>query len=93
MNPQELDFTVVNRAGLTQKEFASLAGVSRVTTNTWVRGKMKPHRYIRARAEKFVALLERAVECAALPLPVTTRRLDRPFAIKEALRKAAAPTT
>ena len=44
-----MDFTVVAQAGLTQKEFAEVCGVSRITANTWVRGKMNPHRYIKTK--------------------------------------------
>ena len=93
MTPQELDFTIVTRAGLTQKEFALLSGVSRVTANLWVRGKMSPHRFIRARTAKVISTLEAAVAQGALPLPTTVKPDDRVRAVKTAFRQAYAAAT
>ena len=90
MTPQELDFTIVTRAGLTQKEFALLSGVSRVTANLWVRGKMSPHRFIRARTAKVISTLEEAVAAGALPLPATVESADRGPAISHAFKQAFA---
>lgn len=90
MTPQDTyDFTIVTRAGLTQKEFAVLCGVSRVTANLWVQGKMRPHRYIKTRASQLVALLEKAVLQETLPLPDSVKSLDRHSAVKAALTQAA----
>ena len=88
MIAQELDFTIVTRAGLTQKEFALLSGVSRVTANLWVRGKMSPHRFIRARTAKVISTLEDAVAQGALPLPDTVESAARGAAIKQAFKQA-----
>lgn len=86
MSDENLDFTVVARAGLTQREFAALVGVSRVTTNLWVSGKMNPHRLIRARAVSTVAVLEKAILNAKLPLPQSIKATERPAALACALR-------
>jgi transcriptional regulator with XRE-family HTH domain len=88
MTTPEIDFTIIARAGLTQKEFAVLSGVSRVTANLWVMGKMNPHRYIKARTAKVVSTLETAVETGALPLPDSVPSLERGRAIKAAFRAA-----
>lgn len=93
MTPQELDFTIVTRAGLTQKEFALLSGVSRVTVNLWVRGKMSPHRFIKARTAKVISTLDEAIAQGALPLPATVEPPDRGRAIKQAFKQAYAVAT
>ena len=88
MTPQEFDFTIVARAGLTQKEFAALTGVSRATANLWVRGKMSPHRYIKTQAARVVSTLEKAIVDETLPLPKDVKAIDREAAIKAAFRQA-----
>lgn len=92
MTIPEFDFTIVTRAGLTQKEFAALTGVSRVTANMWVRGKMKPHRYLKTKAARVVSTLEKAVADATLPLPKEIKRYERDAAIKAAFRQAYTTT-
>lgn len=62
-----MDFSVISRAGLTQSEFAAAVGVSRVTVNTWVRGKMKPHRYITKKVSEALAHLSACIEAGDLP--------------------------
>lgn len=81
-----MDFDVVPRAGLTGSEFALLAGVSRVTTNNWMKGKM-PHRYLQAKVSQLLRLLQLAVDHGELPLPPGgENRLD---GIRAAMRAAA----
>lgn len=92
MTPQEFDFTIVARAGLTQKEFAMLTGVSRATANMWVRGKMNPHRYLKTKAARVVSTLEKAITDATLPLPKEIKRTEREAAIKSAFRQAYTTT-
>ena len=87
MTPQEFDFTIVARAGLTQKEFATLTGVSRATVNMWVRGKMKPHRYLKTKAARVVSALEKAIVDATLPLP-KGKTEDREGSLKHAFAQA-----
>ena len=88
MTIQEFDFTIVARAGLTQKEFATLTGVSRVTANLWVRGKMRPHRYLKIKAARVVSTLEKAIAIETLPLPKATKSQDRDAAIAIAFKQA-----
>jgi DNA-binding XRE family transcriptional regulator len=86
----KLDFTVIERADLTQQEFADAAGVSRVTTNKWVMGKMSPHMYIRDRITDLLEVLEAAIEDNALPLPHGVPKHKRPAAIRAAISAAQA---
>ena len=88
MTPQEFDFTIVARAGLTQKEFATLTGVSRVTANLWVRGKMNPHRYLKIKAARVVSTLEKAIASETLPLPKAIKTPERGAAIALAFKQA-----
>ncbi len=82
----KLDFTVIERAGLTQQEFADAAAVSRVTTNKWVMGKMAPHRYIKKRISELLIVLETAIEDDHLPLPSGMPKHKRPEAIRAVIR-------
>jgi len=83
-----LDFSVIARSGVTQREFGDLAGVARVTVNLWVRGKMGPHRYTRAKIAKVLSMMEDALANHDLPLPETTDGAVRPAALKQAIRRA-----
>jgi DNA-binding XRE family transcriptional regulator len=83
---EDMDFTVIARAGLTQAEFSALVGVGRVTTNTWVRGKMHPHRYIKARITAVLGCLESAIEHKDLPLADGVQ--DRLAAVRRAVKSA-----
>jgi len=86
----KLDFTVIERAGLTQQEFATAADVSRITTNKWVVGKMNPHRYIRHRITELLDVLESAVEDHRLPLPLGMPKHKRHAAIRAVISTAQA---
>jgi DNA-binding XRE family transcriptional regulator len=87
---KKLDFSVIERAGLTQQEFADAAAVSRVTTNKWVMGKMAPHRYIKKRITELLDVLEAAIEDDQLPLPSGMPKHQRPAAIRAAISTAQA---
>lgn len=52
------DFTLVARAGLTQKEFASLAAVTRPTVVAWIHGRHQPSVRRHARLERVMSLLQ-----------------------------------
>ena len=87
----KLDFSGIERSGFTQAEFGKLCGVHRVTVNSWVRGHMNPHPFIRNKVASLVKALNLALESGALPVkspPKTpTARLA---AFGAALRAAAA---
>jgi len=63
-----MDFTVIARAGCTQAEFGGLVGVSRVTVNGWVRGRIAPHRFITAAVAEILVCLKSAIKHGHLPL-------------------------
>lgn len=74
---ERLDFDVVTQAGMTQKEFARLCGVDRVTVNLWVRGKMQPHKFIRDNIVTLLSNVSAAVQAQKLPLPEGTPHAKR----------------
>lgn len=81
----KIDFAVVAKAGLTQKEFAELCGVSRITANLWVRGHNQPHAYIRDKVAEIIASLVDAVDRGSLPLSGRAPAPSRVDAITKAL--------
>jgi transcriptional regulator with XRE-family HTH domain len=86
---QEFDFSPLQDAGLTQLEFAALLGVSRVTVNLWVAGKMRPHQYIRSKVVLLLTAIRKATQHGFLPLPRPHAKDRRIELIKTALRSAA----
>jgi DNA-binding XRE family transcriptional regulator len=78
-----MDFGVIDQAGLTQSQFASLVDVSRITVNTWVNGHYQPGPKMRGRVRRALQLLAAAVEDGKLPINATIqeellrKQLDR----------------
>lgn len=64
-----MDLGTINRAGITQREFAELAGMSRVTVNRWVMGEREPQPANRKAAEDTLSKLNDLIEDGKLPLP------------------------
>lgn len=62
-----MEFKIIEKAGLTQREFGDICSVSRTTVNLWVNGRMKPHRYIQSRVKEKLEQVARAVENGKLP--------------------------
>jgi DNA-binding XRE family transcriptional regulator len=85
-----MDFTVIERAGLTQQDFATLVGVSRVTTNAWVGGKLLPHKYVRAKIVAILGHLEDALAFGALPLKPEPTPMNKPAVLMGVVRDAMA---
>jgi transcriptional regulator with XRE-family HTH domain len=63
-----MNFDIIKDAGISQQQFASLVGVSRITINTWVTGRFTPRPTLRHRVRKALAALEDAVERGELPI-------------------------
>lgn len=82
-----MDFSLIDRAGVSQGQFAQLVGVSRITVNTWVKARFKPRGSIRVRVIKLLSLLEAAITDGRLPVPVSDRRAETE-AVLNALREA-----
>lgn len=81
-----MDFTIIERAGITQAQFGELIGVSRITVNTWVNKKFQPRTGLRGRVATAVKALEDAVDVGLLPVPPS----DHDARVKEALQEVAA---
>lgn len=64
-----LDFSIIDKAGLTQGEFAEMLGVSRVTVNHWVNGA-KPSPYLTKTCGALLQQLKAALEQQLLPGPL-----------------------
>lgn len=65
---QPLNYDTIADAGLTQSEFAELCGVSRVTVNLWIKGKMNPHRFVRDRVAEVLDQIREAHTKGSLPV-------------------------
>jgi transcriptional regulator with XRE-family HTH domain len=61
-----MDFSAIERAGLTQVEFAKLVNVTRVTVNHWVNGGT-PANFLRRVVAAYLGDLEVAVQRGILP--------------------------
>ena len=83
-----MDFSLIERAGLTQSEFAQLCGVTRVTTNLWATGKMNPHRYISSKVASILRAIETAIQNEKLPIATNVTKTDRQTAIDTAINLA-----
>ena len=87
-----LDFEVVNRTGVSQKEFADMLGVSRVTVNRWYNGISHPSRALDKTVRHALGVFELALEEGLLPGTMPTmhsKNVDsRRQHINKALRKA-----
>lgn len=85
-----LDFSVIERAGLTQSEFAKLVNVTRVTVNHWVNGGT-PSNFLKKVVAGYLADLQLAIDKELLPQalvhmpPGTGAAEDRWEAIDNAL--------
>lgn len=81
-----MQFDVIARAGLTQQEFGALAGVSRVSVNTWVKGKVQPNKFIGSKIAALLGFLEAALGDEALPLQRSVAKVDRAETLKLIVR-------
>lgn len=85
----EFDFTLIERAGLTQQDFAELLGVARPTVNRWVNGQT-PHMMVRKRVAALLKLLESKIDAGKLPVELPNlkdeARSTRRAALVQALK-------
>lgn len=80
------DLSAPLKAGLTQTELAEVLGVSRVTLNLWLHGKMNPHRLHRDTVVERLAHLQRAIDQNLIPKKI--RRASRMSALLQAVEQA-----
>lgn len=83
------DFSLIAQAGLTQQDVADYLGVSRVTINYWVQGRVDPHPWIKEDVGRFLAKLETAIDEGRLPVQLPdlreVTRASRRAALEEVL--------
>jgi transcriptional regulator with XRE-family HTH domain len=86
MTETEFDFAVLAANGVSQADFASLVGVSRVTVNLWCNGK-RPGKFLVDRVHRLLDAVRKAGELGKLPLHKPRRQdaTDRHNALKSAL--------
>lgn len=82
-----MDFTLIDKAGITQAEFAEMIGITRTTVNMWVKGKMRPNRYIRGFVGAVLASMEAAVQAGELPLTGKVPKHERAKKLSEVLNR------
>lgn len=76
-------FKPVKQAKLTVQEFATIAGVSRVTASLWLNGHKKPHLLHASKISMLINAIDLAIYKEQLPLPTTVTRVDRIAKIKK----------
>ena len=82
-----MDFSIIDRGGVTQGQFAKLVGVSRITVNTWVKGHFQPRPVVRHRVSTALRLIAKAIEAGSLPA-VTMRRTEATDLVLNRIRTA-----
>lgn len=70
---KDIDFTPLTAAKVTQSEFASIAGVSRVTVNNWMHKRLGVHEARATRITRLLSAITTAVGQERLPLKDTPR--------------------
>lgn len=83
----DYDFGIIAKAGMTQVEYSQLVGVSRVTANMWVRGKMRPHRLLADRIQSNLESIRAAIIGGKLPLSTSVPKHKRLDALREAIEE------
>ena len=69
----QLDFSVIEKAGVSQGQFGRLCGVSRITVNTWANGARAPAKHRLQRVSDVLDMLSRATSSGLLPVPMRSR--------------------
>jgi len=69
------DFTIIREAGLSQREFAELAGVSRVTVSNYTSGKCGVGPHVAPKVSRALKIVAAALRIGTLPssMPPATR--------------------
>jgi transcriptional regulator with XRE-family HTH domain len=72
-----MNFDLIERAGISQREFSILAGVSRVTVNKWVRGGTV-HSWKAQEISELLSKVATALDVGALPLQDPSENVAMP---------------
>ena len=81
-----MDFSVIDKAGVSKTEFAKLMRTSRTTVHSWMGGGGS-HAMISTRLRRVLSTMERAVKAGRLPLKGAVARKDRVPAITKILKE------
>lgn len=87
-----MDLNMAAESGLTQTELAKVLGVSRVTVNLWLNGKMKPHRYNAHNVQRRLEFLQEVIKRGLIPR-ANPRRQPRHEAIEAAMAQVEQEAT
>lgn len=92
-----MDFSVIQKAGLSAAELAFLIrykdadenvrSMTRLSTYRWIVGKVTPNEKVAPRVKKVLSLIQDAVDSGDLPLKLGTPRADRKRLIAVAIGK------
>jgi hypothetical protein len=76
---------IIQNAGLSVAEFATIVGVSRIAVHNWTSKppRSKPHKLIRPRVDAALALLRKKVDSDDLPLSEGLDREARATAVSK----------
>jgi DNA-binding XRE family transcriptional regulator len=85
-----MDFSIVNRAGLTQSEFAHLCGVSRVSVCLWMNGHASPHHLHDGNIIRVLRALEHGVASRLFPVNVPRGDSCRAASVHDAYQASIA---
>lgn len=85
-----MDFSVINKAGLTQGELAWLCGVSRVTANKWLNGK-GVHFLLEAQVSKTLNAVSAAIDHEILPNLDEPQPVPKYGMVRTTLKQKLAP--
>lgn len=85
-----MDFTILDRSGMTKAEFAKLMRVSRVTVYKWAKGS-NVRKSIEPRLKRALSLIGKAVKGGMLPLSDDVPREERLMKIVDVLKRYANP--
>lgn len=82
--PETIDFSILERADISQRELAALLKVSPGAVHHWVRGRRRPSERMRYRLIARLKQIEEAVEAGKLPLsePHIIYTKTRPIRLK-----------
>lgn len=80
-----MDFAALKKTGVTQTEFAAIAGVSRVTVSNWTRNEAEVHDARKPKIARLLDILSKAHADGKLPLPQPTPRANRLLEIKKVI--------
>ena len=81
-----MDYGILKKAGVGQKEFAELVGVSRITINNWVTGRNNPSKHLAQKVRVQLTLVTAANRLGTLPGDIPTMHKTNVLSRKKYIR-------